>query len=84
MINIICSKRSRLYPQAIVTIGADAPVARMFVRLLENAKVALVPGDVFGTEGDHYVRMSFANSYENVVEGCKRLKEFVEKLRRNK
>ena len=52
--------------------------------LLENAKVALVPGDVFGTEGDHYVRMSFANSYENVVEGCKRLKEFVEKLRRNK
>ena len=52
--------------------------------LLENAKVALVPGDIFGTEGDHYVRMSFANSYENVVEGCKRLKEFVEKLRRNK
>ena len=52
--------------------------------LLENAKVALVPGDVFGTEGDHYVRMSFANRYENVVEGCKRLKEFVEKLRRNK
>ena len=51
--------------------------------LLENAKVALVPGDVFGTEGDHYVRMSFANSYENVVEGCKRLKEFVEKLRSN-
>ena len=52
--------------------------------LLENAKVALVPGDVFGTAGDHSVRMSFANSYENVVEGCKRLKEFVEKLRRNK
>ena len=51
--------------------------------LLENAKVAMVPGDVFGTEGDHYIRMSFANSYENIVEGCKRLKEFVEKLRSN-
>ncbi len=34
----------------------------------------MVPGDVFGSEGDHYIRMSFANSYENVVEGCKRLK----------
>jgi len=51
--------------------------------LLENAKVAMVPGDVFGTEGDHYIRLSFANSYENIVEGCKRLKEFVEKLRSN-
>lgn len=51
--------------------------------LLENAKVAMVPGDVFGTEGDHYIRMSFANSYENIVEGCKRLKEFVEKLHSN-
>ena len=27
LMNIICSKRSGLYPQAIVTIGADAPVA---------------------------------------------------------
>ena len=50
--------------------------------LLENAKVAMVPGDVFGSEGDHYIRMSFANSYENVVERCKRLKEFVEKIRK--
>ena len=50
--------------------------------LLENAKEAMVPGDVFGSEGDHYIRMSFANSYENVVEGCKRLKEFVEKIRK--
>ena len=33
-------------------------------------------------KGDHYIRMSFANSYENVVEGCKRLKEFVEKIRK--
>ena len=53
-----------------------------YAQRLENAKVAMVPGDVFGSEGDHYIRMSFANSYENVVEGCKRLKEFVEKIRK--
>ena len=48
--------------------------------LLEQAKIALVPGNVFGPGGEGYVRMSFANSYENVVEGCRRLKEAVEAL----
>mgnify|MGYP000444262187 CR=1 FL=1 len=43
--------------------------------LLDHAKVAMVPGSVFGPEGTFYVRMSFANSYENIVEGCRRLKE---------
>lgn len=49
--------------------------------LLENAKIALVPGDVFGPGGEGYLRMSFANSYENIVEGCRRLGEAVAKLR---
>lgn len=45
--------------------------------LLEEAKIALVPGDVFGPGGEGYLRMSFANSYENMVEGCKQLKKAV-------
>ena len=48
--------------------------------LLEKAKIALVPGDVFGPGGEGYLRMSFANSYENIVEGCRRLQEAVEDL----
>lgn len=48
--------------------------------LLEEAKIALVPGDVFGPGGEGYLRMSFANSYENVVEGCAQLKKAVELL----
>ena len=48
--------------------------------LLEEAKIALVPGDVFGPGGEGYLRMSFANSYENVVEGCAQLKKGVEQL----
>lgn len=47
---------------------------------LEEAKIALVPGNVFGPGGEGYLRMSFANSYENVAEGCRRLKDAVEKL----
>ena len=49
--------------------------------LLDNAKIALVPGDVFGPGGEGYLRMSFANSYENIVEGCRRLAEAVAALR---
>lgn len=49
--------------------------------LLENAKIALIPGDVFGPGGEGYLRMSFASSYENIVEGCRRLKEAVETLK---
>ncbi|WP_243154025.1 pyridoxal phosphate-dependent aminotransferase [Pseudoflavonifractor sp. 60] len=48
--------------------------------LLENAKIALVPGDVFGPGGEGYLRMSFANSYDNIVEGCAQLKKAVEQL----
>lgn len=48
---------------------------------LEQAKVALVPGDVFGPGGEGYLRMSFAASYESIVEGCKRLKAAVEQMR---
>lgn len=50
--------------------------------LIENEKIALVPGSVFGSNGDEYLRMSFANSYENIVEGCKRLKKGVEKIKK--
>ena len=48
--------------------------------LLEEAKIAMVPGDVFGPGGEGYVRMSFANSYENIVEGCQRLADAVAAL----
>lgn len=48
--------------------------------LLNEAKLAFVPGDVFGPEGEGYLRMSFANSYENIVEGCGRLEKAIEKL----
>ena len=50
--------------------------------LIENEKIALVPGSVFGSNGDEYLRMSFANGYENIVEGCKRLKNGVEKIKK--
>ena len=34
--------------------------------LLEEAKIAVVPGSVFGRYGEGYIRISYANSYENL------------------
>lgn len=48
--------------------------------LLDTAHIALVPGNVFGTGGEGYLRMSFANSYEHIVEGCSRLADAVRQL----
>lgn len=48
--------------------------------LLEEGHIALVPGHVFGPGGEGYLRMSFANSYDHIVEGCRRLKEAIAAL----
>lgn len=47
--------------------------------LLTEAKIAVVPGIVFGE--NNYIRLSYATSYENIVKGLDRFTEFVEKLR---
>ena len=48
--------------------------------LLDHQHIALVPGDVFGLTGEGYIRMSFANSYENIVDGCKLLAQGIGEL----
>ncbi|WP_373898447.1 pyridoxal phosphate-dependent aminotransferase [Haloimpatiens sp. FM7315] len=46
--------------------------------LLEEEKVAVIPGIAFGA--DEYVRLSYATSMNNIVEGLKRIKKFVSLL----
>ena len=48
----------------------------------EVAAYLLVPGDVFGPGGEGYLRMSYASSYENIVEGCNRLAKAVAALQK--
>lgn len=46
--------------------------------LLTEARVAVVPGFVFGD--DNYIRLSYATSMENIVEGLNRIESFVNQL----
>lgn len=49
---------------------------------LEEAKVAMVPGSAFGSEGEGYLRLSYACSYEDLQEAIRRIKDAVEKLKK--
>jgi aminotransferase len=40
--------------------------------LLEKARVAVVPGDAFGSTAEGYVRLSYATSYEAIEKGMER------------
>jgi aspartate aminotransferase len=42
--------------------------------ILEKAGVALLPGNSFGEYGEGYLRLSYANSIENIQKGLERIK----------
>lgn len=50
-------------------------------RLLENEKVAVVPGTAFGSCGEGFLRLSYAYSIDELKEAFGRLKRFVDNLR---
>lgn len=59
----------------ISRLGLDS--LKLAGRLLEEARVAVVPGAPFGA--DTFIRLSFASSPENITRGIDRIKEWVNK-----
>ena len=49
-------------------------------RLLQEEKVAVVPGDAFGKCGEGYLRISYAYSIDNLKTALDRVEKFVKKL----
>lgn len=47
------------------------------IKLLEEEKVAVVPGNAFGECGEGFIRCSYAYSIENIQEALKRIERFV-------
>lgn len=58
------------------------PAEEIAELLLSRAGVATVPGTAFGSSGEGYVRLSYATSYDTIVEAVERLRAFVAELRR--
>lgn len=53
-------------------------------RLLQEEKVAVVPGTAFGACGEGFLRISYAYSLENLKIAVGRIRNFVERLRKEK
>jgi aspartate aminotransferase len=67
------------YPNLSVVIGKNgiANSLQLSERLLQDAHVAVVPGEAFGTE--HHVRISYATSMHELERGLDRIHQFVVK-----
>ncbi|MBO4920463.1 MAG: aminotransferase class I/II-fold pyridoxal phosphate-dependent enzyme [Lachnospiraceae bacterium] len=48
-------------------------------RLLQEEKIAVVPGTAFGDSGEGYLRISYAYSIEKIKEALERIERFVKK-----
>lgn len=51
-------------------------------RLLQEEKVAVVPGEAFGQSGQGFVRVSYATAYEKIEEALNRIESFLRRCRR--
>ncbi|HTO02685.1 MAG TPA: aminotransferase class I/II-fold pyridoxal phosphate-dependent enzyme, partial [Opitutus sp.] len=76
-IGLTChSPRGSFY--AFPNITASGRTEKEFaVGLLQQEKVAVVPGTAFGDGGLGHVRACFATSYEQIIEACDRIERFV-------
>jgi len=60
--------------------GVGLPSEEFANRLLTNAGVACLPGTAFGEYGEGYIRLSFANSLDNIHAALERIERFVRGL----
>jgi aspartate/methionine/tyrosine aminotransferase len=48
--------------------------------LLEEASVAVLPGTAFGSQGEGHLRLSYANSFENIREALERMAQVLDEV----
>ena len=66
---------------AFPNITSTGLVSKDFaVRLLQEEKVACVPGGAFGPSGEGFVRCCFATSLEQIQVACERMGRFVQRV----
>jgi aminotransferase len=65
----------------IAKVGVDSwQLARHLIR---SQKVGTVPGAVFGLNGESHLRISFASSEENIMEGLQRIRRGVAEIKKS-
>jgi len=54
----------------------------MALYLLNEARIATVPGDAFGEAGEGHIRIAFSTTYEEIESGMQRMAEALKKLKK--
>lgn len=67
------------FPQVTAATGLSSEAFAQ--RLLEEERVAVIPGSAFGPSGEGHVRACYATSYEGLEEALRRIGRFVERQR---
>ncbi len=62
------------FPNVAITGMDDETFAQ---KLLEEERVAVVPGNSFGSGGEGFVRCSYATAYEKIEEALSRMQDFM-------
>jgi aminotransferase len=65
------------FPEVTAATGLDSETFAQL--LLEEERVAVVPGAAFGPSGEGHVRACYATSYEQLEEAVRRIGRFVER-----
>jgi aspartate/methionine/tyrosine aminotransferase len=61
-------------------IRATGKTSAELANLLLDGGVAVLPGSAFGAYGEGYLRLVFANSYENIEQALERIEQVVRKI----
>ena len=76
------------FPDISAYFGCTSPDGRTIdgaqdfaAALLEEAKVAVVPGDDFGEIARRHIRLSFATSDDDIRTGCERIAQWLQSLK---
>jgi aspartate/methionine/tyrosine aminotransferase len=75
---IRCAKPSGAFYVFPNITGLGMKSSQVETALLEEAGVAALSGTAFGSNGEGYIRFSYANSIENIREGLKRFEAFAQ------
>lgn len=62
------------------SIPADMTSQEFCERLIKEEKIAVVPGDAFGPEGEGFIRVSYAYSIDKIIKAMERIQAFVSRL----
>jgi aspartate/methionine/tyrosine aminotransferase len=65
-----------VYPRILLKMESPEFVKQ----LIEKAKVSVMPGTTFSAKGEKYVRISYANSIENISEAMNRVEKLASQL----